>query len=72
MDTRKHWLWTFMGVAALTLGGAGLTGCDGDAEDAGEDVGRQLDKAGDKIKDAADDVGDEIEDVGDKIEDKLD
>jgi hypothetical protein len=83
MDTRKRWIWSLVGVAALGLGTGGLVGCDGEAENTGEAIGERLDRAGDKIEDAADKtrdnledtaekVGDKIEDAADEVEDKLD
>lgn len=65
MRSKPHWLWTVLGVAALSMSGAGLAGCDGDAEDAAEEVGENLDKAGDNIEDAAKDAGNKIEDAVD-------
>jgi len=58
---------SFAFVPALLTGATmlGLSSCDGAAEDAGEEIDRAIDDAGDAVED----VGDSIEDAADDVTD---
>lgn len=66
MNKRKStWLMTLATAGALMLGG-GLIGCD---DDAGDELGHEMDEVGDKVHDAVDDAGDNLEEAADDVKD---
>ena len=48
------------------------TGCDGDAENAGEKMDKAADEAGDSIRKGAEETKDAVKDAADKVKDKVD